>query len=192
MDLVHFSIDTYDSLPIQIGWNLSVKKIDTFFERQDVLGSLAHYQPRGRGKPSAPDISIYPSLPDILKFPQLTNQEDPTQESCAKLQYCKVMWVRAVGMQIVVVGVKIYSPRATRNANEQLDRCMIARLWTHQEAPVPGKHTAVATGTPTYKEANDFQKTYYARMIKLGSEVKALVDQRRKNHQQRCFARTLL
>ncbi|CAG8466220.1 2678_t:CDS:2, partial [Dentiscutata erythropus] len=102
----------------KIGWNLSVKKIDTFFERQDtrgykfeidprgnvfivemekaehasavarlikyfevpnggvadnhpidVLGSSAHYQPRGRGKPSAPDIAIYPGLTIIPKSP---------------------------------------------------------------------------------------------------------------------------
>ncbi|CAJ0904375.1 11280_t:CDS:2 [Entrophospora sp. SA101] len=37
-DLVTPSIDTYDSLPIQIGWNLSVKKIDNFFERHDTRG----------------------------------------------------------------------------------------------------------------------------------------------------------
>src|SRR5437764_10018922 len=141
MDYVSPSIDTYDSLPIQIGWNLSVEKIDTFFERHDtcgykfdidskgnifivemikaehgsvvrqlknyfnvpnggvvddppidVLGAVGkknsfgllrrvirfiicsnsitvHYKPRGRGKPSVPDIAIYPSLNIIPKPP---------------------------------------------------------------------------------------------------------------------------
>ncbi|RHZ90263.1 hypothetical protein Glove_1g48 [Diversispora epigaea] len=99
------------SFPIQIGWNLSVKKIDTFFERHDtrgykfdidskgnvfivemesdehafvvarlqkyfevpnggvaddppidVAGASAHYKPRGRGFPSAPDVAIFPGL----------------------------------------------------------------------------------------------------------------------------------
>ncbi|CAI2201081.1 15677_t:CDS:2, partial [Funneliformis geosporum] len=43
-----------------------------------------------------------------------------------------------------VFGVKVYSPRATRNANGQLDRCMIARLWTRQATPIPGRHMPVA------------------------------------------------
>ncbi|RHZ82153.1 hypothetical protein Glove_113g17 [Diversispora epigaea] len=99
------------SLPMQIGWSLSVKKIDTFFERHDtrgykfdidskgnvfivemesdehafvverlkdyfkvpnggvvndppidVAGASAHYQPHGRGLPSAPDVTIFPGL----------------------------------------------------------------------------------------------------------------------------------
>jgi hypothetical protein len=34
-------------LPIQIGWNLSVKKIDTFFERQDTRGFKFDIDSRG-------------------------------------------------------------------------------------------------------------------------------------------------
>ncbi|CAG8645082.1 10134_t:CDS:2, partial [Gigaspora rosea] len=55
-----------------------------------------------------------------------------------------------------VFGVKIYSPRATRNANGQLDRCMIARLWTRQAAPVLGRHTAVAGQAGVYYEECNF------------------------------------
>ncbi|CAI2162339.1 12590_t:CDS:2 [Funneliformis geosporum] len=36
------------SLPIQIGWNLSVEKIDTFFERQDTCGYKFDIDPRGK------------------------------------------------------------------------------------------------------------------------------------------------
>src|ERR1044072_1263815 len=47
MDQVLSNIDTYDSLPIQIGWNLSVEKIDTFFERQDTRGYKFDIDSRG-------------------------------------------------------------------------------------------------------------------------------------------------
>src|SRR2546430_3295886 len=47
MDYVSPSIDTYDSLPIQIGWNLSVEKIDTFFEHHDTRGYKFDIDSRG-------------------------------------------------------------------------------------------------------------------------------------------------
>ncbi|CAI2201577.1 10742_t:CDS:2, partial [Funneliformis geosporum] len=64
-----------------------------------------------------------------------------------------------------VFGVKIYSPRATRNANGQLDRCMIARLWTRQATPIPGRHMPVA-GQPGvhYEEWNFGTVDYYTRV----------------------------
>ncbi|CAI2179942.1 15043_t:CDS:2, partial [Funneliformis geosporum] len=42
-------------------------------------------------------------------------------------------WIRKQYFRCVL-GVKIYSLRATRNTTGQLDRCMIARLWTRQTA----------------------------------------------------------
>ncbi|CAB4424922.1 unnamed protein product [Rhizophagus irregularis] len=61
-----------------------------------------------------------------------------------------------------VFGVKIYDPRATRNAVGQLHRCMIARLWTRQAAPIPERHIAVA-GLPGvyYEEWNFGTHDYY-------------------------------
>src|SRR3954463_5770030 len=47
MDYFSPSIDTYDSLPIQIGWNLSVEKIDIFFERHDTRGYKFDIDSRG-------------------------------------------------------------------------------------------------------------------------------------------------
>ncbi|KAF0459367.1 hypothetical protein F8M41_000776 [Gigaspora margarita] len=228
------------NLPIQIGWNLSVKKIDTFFERQDtrgykfdidprgnvfivemektvhasvvirlivyfmvpnggvadnppidVLGSSAHYQPRGGGKPSAPDIAIYPGLTIIPKPPipapppqrrlsfhpprpsrhleippvdksgrpharimcEIAVSQSYAGQSGWNAKCCR--WMRQQYVRCVF-GVKIYSPRATRNVNGQLNRCMIARLWTHQEAPVPEKHTAVAGQAGIYYEEWNF------------------------------------
>ncbi|CAG8607133.1 13380_t:CDS:2 [Funneliformis caledonium] len=229
-------------LPIQIGWNLSVEKIDTFFERQDtrgykfdidskgnifivemekaehasvvgllqkyfevpnggiiinppidVLGASAHYKPRGRGKPSAPDIAIYPSLSiipkpptpapppqfglRILRAPRIPSRHreippvDKTGRPHARIM-CEVAvsqkydgprgwnakccrWMRQQYVRCVF-GIKIYNKSSTRNANGQFDRCMIARLWTRQVTPIPGRHIAVAGQPGVYYEEWDF------------------------------------
>ncbi|CAB4414156.1 unnamed protein product [Rhizophagus irregularis] len=231
-----------ENFPIQIGWNLSVEKIDTFFERQDtrgykfdidsrgnvfivelkkaehafvvarlkkyfdvpnrgvadnppidVAGASAHYKPRGRGKPSAPDIAIYPSLSiipkpptpapppqrglRILRAPRRPSRYreilpvDKTGRPHARIM-CEIAvsqsydtprgwnakcchWMRQQYIRCIF-GVKIYRQRATRNAIGQLDRCMIARLWTRQVAPIPGRHIAVAGQPGVYYEEWNF------------------------------------
>ncbi|KAF0425643.1 hypothetical protein F8M41_006303 [Gigaspora margarita] len=142
----------------------------------DVLGSLAHYQPNGEGKPSAPDIAIYPGLTIIpmppipdpppqrrlsFRSPRLSRHLEIPAVDTSGRPHARIMCEIAVSQNYrdwnakcsrwmqqqyvrCVFGVKIYRPKATRNENEQLDRCMIARLWTRQAAPGPGRHTAVA------------------------------------------------
>ncbi|CAG8761124.1 36382_t:CDS:2, partial [Gigaspora margarita] len=202
--------------------NLLVKKIDTFFERQDtrgykfeidpkgnvfiveiemvvhasvvtllqyyfkipnggvivnppidVLGSSAHYQPNGEGKPSAPDIAIYPRL-TIIPMPPIPDLPPQCRLSFHSSRLSQHLEISAVDTSVgsvsqnyhdwnakcsrwmqqqyvrCVFDVKIYHPKATQNKNGCLDRCMIARLWTCQAAPAPGRYTAVNFGTPDY------------------------------------------
>ncbi|CAB5385690.1 unnamed protein product [Rhizophagus irregularis] len=212
------------NLPIQIGWNSSVKKIDTFFERQDtrgykfdidsrgnvfiiemekdergfvikrlekyfdvpnggvvdnppidVGGSSAQYRPRGRGEPFArrapPRISRHREIPPVNKtgrpHARIMCEIAVSQryQSGNRGQYgWNPKCIRWMQQQYVrcVFGVKIYDPRATRNAVGQLHRCMIARLWTRQAAPIPERHIAVA-GLPGvyYEEWNFGTHDYY-------------------------------
>ncbi|CAG8806881.1 14740_t:CDS:2, partial [Dentiscutata erythropus] len=88
-----------------------------------VLGASAHYQPCGGGRPSAPDIAIYPSLKIILKPPI------PTPPPQYILRFvCRT------------------SPRTSRYCEiSPVDQS--ARLWTRQATPTPGRHITV-TGQP--------------------------------------------
>ncbi|CAG8489220.1 6375_t:CDS:2 [Gigaspora rosea] len=260
---LRLGIDTHDSLPIQIGWNLSVKKIDSFFESQDTrgykfeidpkgnvfivemegtvhcsvvkrltkyfdvpngaeaddppidvmgaaskknsFGSLSlvisfiifscpiieHYQPNGAGTPSAPDIAIYPGLtvvpippipapppPRRFRSPRPSRHLEIPPVDLSGRTHARIMCEIAVLQSYsdwdakcrrwmlqqyvrCVFGVKIYRPRPTRNANGQFDRCMIARLWTRQTAPVPERYTAVAGQVGVYYEEWNFGTVDY-------------------------------
>ncbi|CAG8685595.1 15805_t:CDS:2, partial [Gigaspora margarita] len=96
----------------------------------NVMGSSAHYQPHGR------EVFILQGLPDILKFPQLTNQ------LCS--HWMQQQYVRCV------FRVKIYLHEM------QMDSWTDARLWTYQAAPVSGRHTAVTGQAGVYYEEWNF------------------------------------
>ncbi|KAF0517054.1 hypothetical protein F8M41_016960 [Gigaspora margarita] len=61
------------NLPIQIGWNLSVKKINTFFEHQDTCGYKFEINPKGNvfivEMEKAVHASVVTLLQDYFKFP---------------------------------------------------------------------------------------------------------------------------
>ncbi|CAI2193463.1 16482_t:CDS:2, partial [Funneliformis geosporum] len=147
----------------------------------DVIGSLTHYLPRGNGNSSAPVIAIYPGLTIIPKSPipapppqhgriirrtASRHLEIPPVDKSGR-PHARIMCEIWMQQQYVrcVFRVKVYSPRATQNANRQLDRCMIARLWTRQVTLIPGRHIAVA-GQPGvyYEEWNFGTVDYYTRV----------------------------
>jgi len=96
MDQVLSNIDTYDSLPIQIGWNLSVEKIDTFFERQDTRGYKFYINPRGNVFIVEMEKIVYSlviaRLQDYFKVPNGGVVDDPPIV-VGVLQVRKFLWV---------------------------------------------------------------------------------------------------
>src|SRR5213080_2869420 len=71
----------YDSLPIQIGWNLSVKKIDNFFERHDTSGYKFDIDSRGNvfivEMETAEHAFVVARLQEYFKVPNGGVVDDP-------------------------------------------------------------------------------------------------------------------